>query len=103
MKRIKYLCPNCLKISERLKVLYLLMCEDTIQNGRVKETENLENEIRELKFDCGCITDAYGIEDIEVIIDEITKTIDIFNEFKKYEQEIKKQNPEYKDFKIIWD
>jgi len=103
MKKVVYLCPNCFKFSTKVKALYSLIAENTLKNGEVKETENLEEELQELKFNCGCITHTYGIEDIEVIIDEIEKTISIFYEFEEYEKEIRKQNPEYKDYKIVWE
>jgi len=102
--KIKYICPNCFLIQDSIKGIFSDTYEIGYLKGEVVKEEFLDGEFIEVIFsECKHNTKSYGIEELEVYIDEENKEIEIISDFKEYEEEIKKVNPKYKDYKFIFD
>ena len=102
-ERIEYLCPQCFKIHKRILVWRNDYGSDLYEDGTVIKNEEIETEVIRIDFPCKHTTESYGVEDIEVYIDEENKTIRILNEFEEDKKEIKKANPEYKKYKLVFE
>ena len=110
MGKIKYLCPKCFKISDKVRAVYFVIEADTYKNGGLINAEEVARELKKLSFDCGCENFEYEIKDVEVMLDDEDKVMRIhplpavkrYNAFNEFEETIKEKNPEYKNFKIVW-
>ena len=102
-KEIKYLCPNCFLLQDKVEV-YVNACEVLFyENGFYKGYDPLDSYVVKIIFsDCGCTTHSYNEEELEVEIDNEKKTVKLLSDFQIYELEIRERNPEYKDYQFIY-
>jgi len=101
MKKIKYICPECFLIQNKVSGIFKGLYRIDYSEGEEVENEFLDGEYTHVVFDeCLHLVEVYDIEDIEVYIDDEDKEIGILKDFEKYEEKIREANPEYRDYKF---
>lgn len=102
-KEIRYICPKCFLIQDKIEV-YADVCEvQFYENGFYGDYDILDFQVVKIILgSCGCMTQEYDEEDLEIEIDNEKKTVNLLSDFENYEFDIKERNPEYKDYKFIY-
>ena len=101
MKTIKYLCPVCWKLSDKINAYYTTETIIYCEKGYISDEDVLNSYNTKIEFECGHETSNYIIDAIEVVIDDENKTVEMIRKFEEYEDEIRKANEEIKDYKFI--
>jgi len=101
MKTIKYLCPVCWKLSDKINAYYKTEVITYCKNGYTLDDDFLGSYNTKIEFECEHETFDYTIDAIEVVIDDENKTVEMIRKFEEYEDEIRKANEEIKDYKFI--
>lgn len=92
--RVGYVCPNCGRLHKEINIIcsevkcYRVFPGKVYIDVELKDT--LDSELMKIEFlECGCSTESYGVDDIELWLDEENKTITcvVLSEMSKEEQD----------------
>jgi hypothetical protein len=104
-KEIKYLCPICYKFFDKVESFENWNVKIQYKNGEEMKKEITDVEYSFLRFPCGHEPEKCPVEDVTFEIDHEKKVIKMpdnpFFELEFDIEKIKKENPEYKDYKFI--
>lgn len=95
-KLVGYVCPNCGRLNKEISIIYSeVNCYSVFPGSNgfsshdVMLKDTLDSELMKIEFECGCSTESYGVDDIELWLDEEDKTITcvVLSEMSKEEQD----------------